>query len=341
MKQVRLFLLAALFIQLMNSCDKGQKKVVVCWGDSLSAPWNRPTFTHGRIQSITQGNDYPYYLQEMLGCDYDVINAAVSGENTLTIMGRQGAYPMLLAHDVTIIKNSKKKFKTIIGNNDSPAFLSSYNSQPVMPFIQGNWRPGSSSYINPCIINGKKYIISAESTYWPEDGVHKVAYNYYIEPLEEIDHSDTLKAGSVVETLGMQELKNKYANIFFMGGNGGFMSAKELIEQYDKMISYSQCSRYIDISFHMHLGAINTNKRLTELEDSLNAHYGRHFINLRKYLVKRGMEETGLTPTSEDEDSIANGSIPPQLLRDGKHFKGVVNRAIASLVHRKMKDLGY
>ena len=139
----------------------------------------------------------------------------------------------------------------------------------------------------------------------------------------------------------MRELRNKYANIFFMGGNGGFSDAKELIRQYDKMIAYSQCSRYIVISFHMPLGAINTNKRLKEMEDSLQAHYGRHFINLRKYLVERGMEDTGMAPTPEDIDSLANGSIPPQLLRDGKHFKGNGNRAIARLVYQKLKELGY
>ena len=107
MKHGWLTLLSILFIQLMVSCNEAQK-FVICWGDSLSAPWNRPSLTHGSLQSIFQGNDYPYYLQEILGNEYEVINAAVSGENTLTIMGRQGAYPMLLAHDVTIIKSSKK-----------------------------------------------------------------------------------------------------------------------------------------------------------------------------------------------------------------------------------------
>lgn len=336
----RILICLLLSILLWHACDSNQKEIV-CWGDSLSAPWNRPSLAHGYIQSIMEGNDYPYYLQDMLGSDYCVINAAVSGENTLTIMGRQGAYPMLLAHDVTIIKNSKKKFKTLMGNNDSPAFLSAYNSQPVMPFIQGSWKPGSSSYVNPCIINGRKFIVSSESAFWPEDGVHKVAYNYYIEPLEEIEHTDTLKAGSIVETLGMQKLRNKHANVFFMGGNGGFKDVKELIAQYDRMIIYSQCSRYIVISFHMPLGFINTNKRLVEMEDSLQNHFGKHYINLRKYMVDKGMEETGLTPTQEDRDSMANGSIPPQLLRDGKHFKGVANRVIAKLVRQKMIELGY
>lgn len=340
MKQMRLPVLAILFIIMMNACDN-EKKVVVCWGDSLSAPWNRPSLLHGWMQSVLQGTDYPFFLQDMLGNEYDVINAAVSGENTLTIMGRQGAFPMLLAHDVTIIKGSKKKFKTFIGNNDSPAFLSAYNHQPVQPFIQSSWKPGSSSYINPCVINGRAFMISAEATYWPEDGVHKVAYNYYIEPLEPIEHSDTLKAGSVVETLGMQKLRNKYVNIFFMGGNGGFKDAKELIAQYDKMISYSQCSRYIVISFHMPLGAINNNVRLMEMEDSLCVHYGKHYINLRKYLVEKGVSETGLSQTAEDRDSMAHGSIPPQLLRDGKHFKGVTNQVIAKLVYQKFQELGY
>ena len=322
------------------SCnDEG--KTVVCWGDSLTAPWNRPSLTRGYLPSMMNGTDYPYYLQDMLGDDYDVVNAAVSGENTLTIMGRQGAYPMLLAHDVTIPRSNKKKFKTFIGNNDSPAFISAYNGLPLTPFIQASWEPGSSAFVNPCVINGREYMISAEATYWPEDYEHKVLYNYYIEPMERVMHTDTLRAGSVVETLAMRKLRGKHVNVFLMGGNGGFKNAQELINQYDRMIAYSQSNRYIVMSFHMPLGAITTNKRLTEMEDSFLTHYGKHYINLRQYMVAHGMTEAGIEPKTADRDSIAHGSIPPSLLRDGKHFKGRVNKVMARLVYQKMRELGY
>lgn len=323
---------------LCLGCEK-EKKVIVCWGDSLTAPWNRGV--KGSLHSVVQGNDYPYYMQKMLGNDYEVVNAGVSGENTLTIMGRQGAFPMLLAHDVTIFRSNKAKFKTIIGNNDIPIFLSAYNGMPVTPFIQCDWREGSSAFVNPCTIDGKEFTISAEATYWPEAGVHKVECNYYIEPHDYIDDTDTLRAGSIVETQAMKKLRGKYAYVFLMGGNGGFSDTAELIQQYRAMINYSQSKRYIVMSFHMPLGAINSMQRLTEMEDSLCQHFGRHYVNLRKYMVEHGLREAGLTPTQEDRDSMAHGRIPPQLLRDGKHFTGAGNQVMATMVYRKLQQLGY
>ncbi len=320
------------------SCER-EKKTIVCWGDSLTAPWNQ------RLQDVlkraVQGTDYPDYLQSMLGGEYKVVNAGVSGENTLTIMARQGAFPMILSHDITIFKSSKAHFKTIIGNNDIPVFLSAYNHKAVTPFIQSDWHEESSSYINPCAINNRLYTISAEATYWPEAGEHKVEYNYYIEPLFHQEETDTIKSGSVVQTKAMRELRGKYGNIFFMGGNGGFGSVQDLINQYQAMIDYSQCSRYIIISFHMPLGIISTTQRLSEMEDSLAQAFGKNYINLRKYLLTHGLEDARLTATQEDKDSISQGSIPPQMLRDGKHFTGSINRVIAALVYRKIKELGW
>lgn len=93
-----------LFLLLFSSCQKEKKKVIVCWGDSLTAP-HRETLKQKIHGIFVEDHDYPSVLQKILGDDYEVINCGVGGENTLTIMGRQGAYPFILAHDVTI--NSK------------------------------------------------------------------------------------------------------------------------------------------------------------------------------------------------------------------------------------------
>lgn len=74
------------------------------------------------------GDDsYPGVLQDLLGDSYAVVNSGVGGENTLTIMARQGAYPMLLAHDIVLFNDGERKFDTFIGNNDIPTFISSYD----------------------------------------------------------------------------------------------------------------------------------------------------------------------------------------------------------------------
>ena len=120
-----------MLLSILVSCaDDKEKKTIVCWGDSLTA-----SHTNVGGNSIKQllketfmGDDsYPEVLQDLLGDGYDVVNCGVSGENTLTIMVRQGAYPMLLAHDVVLFNDGERKFDTFIGNNDIPTFISSYD----------------------------------------------------------------------------------------------------------------------------------------------------------------------------------------------------------------------
>ena len=120
-KMIRKIVLILLCIFFLSSCQEKDKKVVVCWGDSLTAP-HQETLKQKIKGLFVEDNDYPSVLQDNLGDDYDVINCGVGGENTLTIMGRQGAYPFILAHDVTI--NSKDcALENFMGNTDVPAIV--------------------------------------------------------------------------------------------------------------------------------------------------------------------------------------------------------------------------
>ena len=110
------------FLSILVSCsDDKEKKTVVCWGDSLTASHTN-VGGNGIKQFLKEtfmGDDsYSGVLQDLLEYGYDVVNCGVGGENTLTIMARQGAYPMLLAHDVVHFNDGERKFDTFIGNND-------------------------------------------------------------------------------------------------------------------------------------------------------------------------------------------------------------------------------
>ena len=155
------------------SCSEEDKKQIVCWGDSLTAPHSGKGIK-GKIKRIVKGAAaYPEYLEEMLGNDYEIINCGVGGENTLTIMARQGAYPMKLAHDVVIFKSDEIKYKTFIGNNDVSAFVSSYNGKRVTPLLQRGWDEDCPAQVNPCTINDKHFHISSEAIFWKEEGKYK------------------------------------------------------------------------------------------------------------------------------------------------------------------------
>ena len=91
------------------------------------------------LKETFMGDDsYSGVLQDLLEYGYDVVNCGVGGENTLTIMARQGAYPILLAHDVVLFNDGERKFDTFIGNNDIPTFISSYDHKSeIFPLLQG------------------------------------------------------------------------------------------------------------------------------------------------------------------------------------------------------------
>lgn len=342
-KMKQMYLKSALLIAtaiVMGACSESDKKEIVCWGDSLTAPHNSKSLK-GKVRRLIKGADYPEYLQEILGDEYQIINGGVGGENTLTIMARQGAYPMKLAHDITIFNSGKSEFPIFIGNNDLDAFISTYNGKCVTPLLQCGWNEDSPSHINPCMISGKMYHLVSKSKFWKEEGKYIFEYNYYINPDREQNITDTIKAGSRVTTYAMQHLRNKYANVFFIGQNGGFDDTADLIRQLRAMISYSKSSRYIIISFHKPNSSISSISRMKEMEDSLQLAFREHYINLRQYMVTCGLKDSGLKATKEDKDSIAKGQVPPQLMTDGTHFTSTGYKRIAQLVFEKMKELGY
>jgi hypothetical protein len=78
------------------------------------------------------------------------------------------------------------------------------------------------------------------------------------------------------------------------------------------------------------------------VEIAMQRHYGRHYINLREYLVNYGLTVAGITPTEEDNAAIALGNVPPSLLyTDGIHGNASYYKILAELVNRKGVELGY
>lgn len=328
-----------LLILLFSACSDDAPKQVVCWGDSLTAPHCSGSIK-GQVKKLLLGDSsYPGILEEELGGEYGIVNCGVGGENILTIMARQGVFPMQLAHDVSIYEDKEREFSQYMGGKDVPAFVSSYNGKTVTPLLNG-YDENNSAKVNPCMIVGQEYMLSSESKNWMRNKNFIFQYNYFISS-EKSDSSYILPKGSVVETYAMRHLRNQYANVFFMGQNGGFDSVKELIHQFKAMIDYSGSERFIVISFHRPNVPIPTANRMTEMEDSLSAEFGSHYINLRKYMMEHALQDADLEPTQADRDSIATGAVPPQMMVDGVHFTKTGYKLLGKLVARKFKELGY
>lgn len=262
----------------------------MCWGDSLTA--SHVSGKKGKIKKLLKGDtSYPGYLEEMLGDGYQVVNAGVGGENTLTIMARQGCFPMKTAHIISWNKGEKEK---IIGTEDMPAFLSTYNNEVVRPLLQNGWKGiddvsfyemPSTANINPVFINGKKYTLSCDSKIDYFNEKFHFTYTYSMKRDAESLVDDTIPKGSVIHTYASKYLRHQYAYIFFVGENGGYKNNADLVSQLKAMIAYTGSNRYIVMSFHKPNIVTKNSAEMSSMEDTLSQVFGTHFINLRHYLV--------------------------------------------------------
>lgn len=338
--KIRLCAFALLLLCVYSCSDDDRKRKVVCWGDSLTAP-HYDTRIKGTIKKrIKWDRAYPERLQGLLGDKYEIVNCGVGGENTLTIAARQGSIPMFLKHDIILFPDTEEK---TIGTESIPCFLSVWDSTKVTPLLQNGWDKASPAHVNPCTIQGLRMIVKTNDGqhHWLEKDGYHVRYDYLIRRADEGTAYDTLKAGAVVSTEASRNLRAPYANIFFIGQNGGFKDVADLIAQYKTMIEYGKTDKYIVIGFHKPNSPIPTIKRMKEMEDSLSTVFGKHYINLRSYLVSRGLADARLEATAVDRDSIRHGQVPPQLLTDGCHFTRAGYELIARLVKQKFDELGY
>lgn len=253
------------------------------------------------------GNDagWPRGLRDQYGVS--VINRGIGGQNAGMIAARQGGEPLVV----------------------QPFTIPADTSQvPVTINYSGTWY-AQSGYegVNPCYINGIKGSLRCTD---------KVNVFFQREA-----------AGSVVQvnrptniiTDNMINLRNN-PMIIWVGTNGDYVNtsrnASKIIEIIDKMISYNQSRNYIVIGL-----TTDTNFGSVTVNDALSLKYGQRFLDLRSYVISRGLADMGYTPTQADLDKIAANNVPTQLLADDTHFKTEVqNKLFPSLIFEKMQALG-
>lgn len=334
--------LGGVLLMLLSCAEEKKERKIVCWGDSLTAPPLVDKSFKGLLKSLIYGDfSYPAFLQEGIGDDYEIINAGVGGENTLSIMARQGASPAILNQDIVIYSDKHQQFDIMIGSNIHMPFVSSWNRKVISLGTQHTWPIARSSMINPCSIGGKEFVLRVNHNFWAEKFRNNVSYceesYYYLDKRFEQLRTDTIRKGTILKTKAMRELRGAYCSIFFIGQNGGYSCTRELIAQLNAMIKYSKSKHFIVISHHVPNQVEKNAKEMCAMEDSLAQAFGSSFINLRQYLVSSGLHDAGLVPTDEDIVAVKQGNCPPQLLKDGTHFTKDGYKLIAKLVEDKIK----
>lgn len=276
---------------------------VVCWGDSLT------------VGAGGGGTNYPSVLYENIKSEYgniaEVINFGVGGESSDMVCARAGVYnPLALTKEVTLPQSCEKV----------EIFLNYY----VL-------RQGGEDSVNPCSIGGVEGEITIEQKSYTATEVH-----YYFTRSNE-GEAVTVSAGETVVTAATNRYKD-YISVIFIGQNGGWAEAEDLIAQQRALIERQEKNK----DKFLILGLTSGSKESrAELEEKMQAEYGEKYVNLREYLSGDGVKDAGVKASEEDEALMAEGSVPACLRADNVHLNAKGYRAVGNYIYQRMKKLGY
>lgn len=288
---------------------------IICWGDSLT------------VGSGGSGTNYPATIQRLLQdnllSDFqdiipvpEVLNMGVGGEDTNTILGRNGSIPFIVSSDF------------VIPADTTPVNISfhSSNGKPVAPLRQ------AAAGMEWVIINDISGTINiVQETYTDNEYTYTFTRDTYGDPVEVTSGTPIITSGSTVGT--------NYLTIIFIGENGGYDTYEELISQQHAIIDHQTANNDRFIIVGLHTGTANERARL---EMTMTAEYGDKYINLREYMNAQGMSDAGLECTDKDQGMIAKGMTPASLMiDDGCHFNSYGYELIGNLIYDRMDELGY
>lgn len=298
---------------------------VVCWGDSLTAGSGGAGTSYPKVlkklieDKIFSKFDPAYnvdpawkYLSvvDSYSLSTDILNMGIAGENTNTILGRNGAVPFVLAEDIKIPED-----RTTIEIK-----LKSKNGANVYPLRQGN------AGMETVTISGIEGVIE-----------YNKATDEYLFTRSSDGEETVVEAETEIITSGSKVGKD-YVTVIFMGQNDTKLVPEELIAK-QKAILNSQGrnkDRYIIIGLHT-----GTKESRAELESAMKSAFGNNYINLREYMATKGLKDADIEATSEDLALMAEGSTPKSLLNDKIHFNAKGYELLGNLIFERMNDLGY
>ena len=290
---------------------------IVCWGDSLTAG------------AGGYGVTYPDVLDALIeekitaGAPIDVVNMGVGGETSQTIVARSGTIPFLV-----------QEFTIPADCTPTKITLFSDLHKRVLPMIQGG------GGVNPVSIGGVEGDITVKLSTVVEWSEY---FFTRFEPGEEVH----IEKGTEVVTYSADKWRD-YINVVFIGTNGSFSNAEDLISQQRAILDRSEKNgdRFIIIGLYTLNGAQVKKKYDGEYMDALDAamteEYGRSYINLREYLMNGALTDAGIEPTEEDCARIADGLVPTSLLDpDLLHLNPTGYKLLGKLIFERMDELEY
>lgn len=272
---------------------------ITCWGDSLTA-----------------GGGWTSTLESLTGMK--VYNGGTGGENSQTIMARQGGDVMIV--DNLVIPSTTEP--VTIATRSGDGGIKTALGNKVTPLLQGG------AHVNPCYIGDIKGTLRwTGSNYADQTGVWTFTRS-------EAGERVVVNRPTAIRTDFDINRNRPRIMIIFIGQNGGYSSVDDLINQHRLMIEHSQATNFIVLGL-----SSGTASQRADYEKAMRKEFGRRFISLREYLSQYGLEDAGIEPTEQDVQMMNQGQTPQSLLSDSVHYNTQCKTVIGNMIYKKLKDL--
>ncbi len=145
--------------------------------------------------------------------------------------------------------------------------------------------------------------------------------------------------GSLITTGAMAAKDSDDILVLFTGTNDrpDRKSIQDVISVQRGIIEYTGCDKYVVIG----LTCKKVIPDIAAVNEALFAEYGDNFLDIRSFMLEKGLGYEGLRETPEDSSDIKNGEIPSSLRIDYVHGNRYFYDIIADMLYEKLRYLGY
>lgn len=284
---------------------------VQCWGDSL---------TDGNGASEVD-KQYPSVLNKLIRTAMNNIvtyNRGIGGEGSEVIAFRQGA----IVYEVspTTIPESGSVVVNFEGWHGNTVNILKRGGQYVTSDID-------KMALNPCTIAGVEGTLLRDST-------NPVSYVF---TRSKSGKSVTFYRPVPLITAGSKLNTKDTVTVIWSGTNDVNGYWEDTISKIKLMIDNLANDKYIIVG-------ITSKKYHDDVVSKVKKEayaFGKHFVDVREYMLNYGLSDAGLTPTEQDLLDIKNGEIPASLRHDDVHGNDNFYNIIATLIYKKGQEMGY
>lgn len=311
----------AVLTRIATECPDTSSDRVCCWGDSL---------TYGSGVSASS-NTYPNKLLALLRnngntqfpASYGVLNNGNAGGGVETIAAYQGGIVLNVKPTTIPAEGSVQiELETFLGDN---VIMMRRAGNYITSQILFDYK-NTGEKMNHCYIAGVK-----------GDLLRDANGNYVFTRLES-GEAVTIDRPVPLITYGAAELNlPSDIAVIWAGTNDIRMDIDEIISFIRLMIDKLGNDKYIIVG----LTAKNYHSDIESKNRKLGLAFGKHFLDVRSYILNYGLQDESITATAEDTQAISQGMMPPSLLHDATHFNDYGYDVIANQVYIKGKQLGY